>query len=132
MLNRLSPATVRAVPAQYQGIYAHGVEALTPNRVVFLSGQIGVATDGTTLGTFKDQAHQSMENVEALLASVGMTTKSIARVVYYVTDAKYLPELSEVRQARWNTSAAPSVTTLVVAALAAPDLMVEIEVTAVA
>ncbi len=130
MIARLAPDTVRSVPTQYQGIYVHGTQIDDPKSLVFLSGQIGVAPDGTTHEGFERQCEQAMMNVEALLENAGMDTSNILRVVYYVTDASFLPDLSKVRQARWNKGQAPSVTTLVVAGLAAPDLLVEIEVTA--
>ncbi|WP_195818354.1 RidA family protein [Roseobacter sp. MH60115] len=130
MLKRLSPNTLRAVPERYQGIYVHGTQIASPSRFVFLSGQIGVAPDGTTHASFKEQCNQAIDNVEALLADAEMTTADILRVTYFVTDPDHLASLSEVRQARWNQGTAPAVTTLVVAALAAPDLLVEIEVTA--
>lgn len=130
MLRRMAPETVRAVPEQYRGIYVHGTELAAPKRLVYLSGQIGVTADGKTPAGFKQQCHQAIDNVEALLADADMTTADIVRVVYFVTDANNLASLSEVRQTRWNEGNAPAVTTLVVAALAAPDLLVEIEVTA--
>ncbi|WP_298962834.1 RidA family protein [uncultured Roseibium sp.] len=130
MISQLSPDTLRAVPEQYQGIYAHGTHIFAPQNLVFLSGQIGVAADGVTCAGFERQCHQAMDNVEALLADTDMSLPDVLRVIYYVTDVANLPILSEIRQARWNQGQAPAVTTLVVAALAAPDLLVEIEVTA--
>jgi len=130
MLKRLAPDTVREVPERFQGIYVHGTQIEAPARLVCLSGQIGVAPDGKTRVGFKDQCNQAIDNVEALLADADMTTADILRVTYFVTEADNLAALSEVRQARWNQGHAPAVTTLVVAALAAPDLLVEIEVTA--
>lgn len=130
MLTRLAPDTVSAIPPRYAGIFSHGTIAEHPARVVYLSGQIGVAPDGVTCTGFKAQAQQAMDNVEALLTGSDMTRQDIARVVYYVTDPAHLKPLSDLRQERWSTDTAPAVTTLVVAALAAPDLLVEIEVTA--
>lgn len=130
MITRLAPNTLRAVPEQYQGIYVHGTQISAPKTLICLSGQIGVSPDGETREGFEQQCYQAMNNVEALLADAGLGTADILRVIYYVTEAKYLPALSKARQARWNQGQAPAVTTLVVAGLAAPDLLVEIEVTA--
>lgn len=130
MITRLAPAAMRAVPEQYQGIYVHGTQITAPQSLVFLSGQIGVAPDGQTCDGFEQQCHKAMDNVEVLLRGADLDTSDILRVVYYVTDAAFLPGLSELRQSRWNRGHPPAVTTLVVAALAAPDLLVEIEVTA--
>lgn len=131
MIRRLNPETVREVPETYQGIYTHAVEISAPNKLLLISGQIGVDAFGVTQPTFEAQCHQAIDNVEAILASTGMTTKNILRVIYYLTSAGDLPALTQVRQARWGDSDhAPAVTTLVISELAAPDLKVEIEVTA--
>lgn len=130
MIRRFSPAALRAVPKQYQGIYVHGTQINHPQSLVCLSGQIGVAPDGSTPEGFELQCHQAIDNVEALLADAGLATSDILRVVYYVTKAANLSILSKVRQARWNEGHAPAVTTLVVSALASPELLVEIEATA--
>lgn len=130
MITRLAPASLRAVPEQYQGIYVRGTQITAPQALVFLSGQIGVAADAKTCDGFEQQCHQAMHSVEALLRNADLSTSDILRVVYNVTDAVFLPELSKLRQASWNRGHPPAVTTLVVAALAAPDLLVETEVTA--
>lgn len=131
MIRRLNPATVREVPATYQGIYTHAVEVSAPSKLLLISGQIGVDVDGVTPPTFEAQCHQAMDNVEAILASVGMSTEKILRVTYYLTSAGNLPALTRVRQERWGSADhAPAVTTLVISELAAPDLQIEIEVTA--
>ena len=130
MLRRYAPATVRAVPEQFGGIYVHGVGLSAPERLLFLSGQIGITPEGATLGTFAAQCHQAIDNVEALLAEAEMTPADILRVTYFLTDARDLADLTRIRQARWASAQPPAVTTLVVAALASPDLLVEIEVTA--
>ncbi len=130
MIIRHTPVSLRPVPAQFSGIYTHGTEIRDAERIVFLSGQIGTGQDDTTPEPFDDQVHTAMDNVEALLASAGMTRDDILRVVYYVTDPANLKNLSRIRRERWNTGHAPAVTTLVVAALASPELKVEIEVTA--
>lgn len=71
-----------------------------------------------------------MANVEELLAAANMAISDIIKVNYYLTRAADLPALSEARTRRWKTGSPPAVTTLVVAALARPDLLIEIEVTA--
>ena len=95
-----------------------------------MSGQIGIAPDGMVLESFEDQCNQAMANVEALLSDAGLKRDSILRVTYYLTDAQDLAALGKIRNARWGSEQPPAVTTLVVAALAAPELQVEIEVVA--
>ena len=130
MLKRHTPDSIRSVPATFQTIYTHAVEIAAPQRLLLMSGQIGVAPDGRTLETFEAQCEQAMTNVEALLASADMSVSDILRVTYYLTNVDDLPALSALRTARWGSDEPPAVTTLVVAALAKPGLLVDIEVTA--
>jgi enamine deaminase RidA (YjgF/YER057c/UK114 family) len=73
-----------------------------------------------------------MMNVEALLAAAAMTHTNIVKLVFYLTRTVDLPMLGELRRKRWASATPPAVTTLVVAALARPELLVEIDVTAAA
>ncbi|MEM9555421.1 MAG: RidA family protein [Acidobacteriota bacterium] len=131
MIRRLNPETVRAVPETFRGIYTHAVEITSPERLLLISGQIGLDRDGVTPPTFDAQCHQAMDNVEAILAAAGLSTADILKVTYYLTSAGHLPALTAIRQQRWASSEhAPAVTTLVVSELATPDLQIEIEVTA--
>ena len=130
MLKRLAPETIRKVPETFERIYSHAVQIPAAQRLVFMSGQIGIAPDGKVLHGFEEQCHQAMANVEALLADAGMTRASMLRVTYYLTDAGDLAALGRIRNERWGSDQPPAVTTLVVAALASPELRVEIEVVA--
>ena len=129
-MKRLNPKSVWQVPPSFQKIYAHAIEISTPEKLLLISGQIGVAPDGTVPNSFEAQCRQAMNNVEALLAAAEMSARNILRVTYYVTDSQNLTALSDVRQDRWGSTEPPVVTTLVVAALARPDLLIEIEATA--
>lgn len=131
MPRRLNPKSVREVPPTYQGIYSHAVLLNAPKKLLLVSGQIGVDPEGITAPTFEGQVLQAMDNVEAILASADLSLEHILRVTYYLTSAGHLAELTRIRQERWNQKHnAPAVTTLVISELAAPDLQVEIEVTA--
>ena len=57
-----------------------------------------------------------------------MTLEDVVKLVFYLTRAPDLKALGEIR--RELLAVAPAVTTLVVSALAAPDLLVEVEATA--
>lgn len=130
MMRRLSPDSVWQVPSSFQKIYAHAIEISAPGKLLLISGQIGIAPDGALPDLFEQQCKQAMSNVEALLTAADMATGDILRVTYYVTDPKNLAALSDIRQDRWGSTEPPAVTTLVVAALARPELLIEIEATA--
>ncbi len=130
MPERYNPPSIRPVGDAFKGIYTHAVALEAPKRLFFISGQIGVDPQGVTHESFDAQCHEAMASVEALLASVDLSMNDMLRVVYYLTKAENLPALTKIRQARWGANEAPAVTTLVISALARPEYLVEIEVTA--
>jgi len=99
-------------------------------RLLFLSGQIGVAPDGSLATHFEAQCEVAMTNIETLLTAGAMKQADIVKLVFYLTRAADLPTLGELRRKRWASPTPPAVTTLVVAALARPELLIEIDVTA--
>lgn len=130
MLHFYNPETVRKSRPPFRRIYSHAVELSSPNRIIHVSGQIGITPDGKKLLTFEEQCAQAMRNVELILEDVGMSLANVMKATYYVTDPEFLPILTKLRQERWASDNPPAVTTLVVSALADPDLLVEIEVVA--
>ena len=129
---RHNPEAVWPVPESFRSIYAHGVELRGDARLLFVSGQIGIAPDGSLAPDFAAQCEVAMTNVEAMLAAAAMTHTNIVKLVFYLTRAVDLPMLGELRRNRWASSTPPAVTTLVVSALARPELLVEIDATAAA
>ena len=45
-----------------------------------------------------------MDNVDALLAAVGVTTANIVELNYYATQATDFPTLVQIRQWRWPST----------------------------
>jgi 2-iminobutanoate/2-iminopropanoate deaminase len=130
MATRHSPDTVWKVPDAFRTIYAHAVEVPGGTRLLFISGQVGVALDGTLPSDFARQLEQAMDNVEALLAAAGMAKANVVKANYYLTRADDLPALGQIRRRRWATAEPGAVTVIVVSALARPDYLVEVEVIA--
>jgi enamine deaminase RidA (YjgF/YER057c/UK114 family) len=104
-------------------------------RVVFCAGQASVDEDGQPLhaGDMRAQLEQALDNLETVLARAGSGLGDVVRLSYYVTDVEAFVGASDVLAERFRTrSCRPASTLLGVAALARPELMVEIEATAVA
>ncbi len=129
-IDRHNPDALWPVPEAFQTIYSHGLEVSGANRLMFLSGQIGVAPDGTVPSDFDGQCRQAMANVEALLSAADLSLHNALRITYYLTNPSHLAALTARRQERWSSAEPPAVTTLVVSALARPELLIEIEVIA--
>jgi len=127
-----NPVTLWQVPDAFRWVYSHAAEVAAPSRVLFISGQFGVAPDGRLPADFAAQCERAMDNVEALLAAAGMTTANIVKLTYYATQATDFPILLQIRQQRWAFDPAPSVTAIAVSALARPEYLIEIEAVAIA
>jgi len=113
-----NPTALWQVPDAFRSVYSHAAEVAAPSRVLFISGQFGVAPDGRLPTDFAAQCGLAMDNVEALLAAAGMTTANIVKLNYYATQATDFPMLMQIRQRRWAFDPAPSVTAIAVSALA--------------
>jgi 2-iminobutanoate/2-iminopropanoate deaminase len=118
------------VMAGFETIYAHAVEIPADKRTIYVSGQIGVAADGSVPASFDAQFRLAIANLTQVLASAGLGIGDVAKLTFYLTRAADLGTLREIR--RELLAIAPAVTTLVVAALAGPDLLVEVEAVAAA
>lgn len=108
------------------------------SRLVFIAGQVSWGVDGATVGTgdLAAQVEQCYLNVATALAGVGGTFDDVAKLTVYLVD--WTPDKMPLyvegaarAMATLGISAAPPLTGIGVAALAEPDLLVEIEATAV-
>ena len=122
MLKRHNPATVHP-PA---GKYSHGVEASNA-RFLYVSGQVGAKLDGTTAAGDEAQCDQAWANVKAVLAAAGMGVGDIVKLNAYITRADLIPVYRAARDRALGAGAPPASTLVVVAALANPAWIVEIE-----
>lgn len=109
-----------------QGVVARGT-------MVFLRGQVSQDLDtreSLHVGDARAQTAKSMENIKLLLEEAGSDMSHICRIVVYVTDVRYR-EAVYLEMGKWLKGVFPCSTGLVVPALARPEWVVEIEVTAV-
>ena len=108
------------------------------SRLVFLAGQVARDADGNPVGAgdFAAQVEQAYLNVGRAMTEVGGSFDDVAKLTIYVVDwspEKY-PLLGEgVARAAAKLGVDPvkPITLLGVSALGEPDLMVEVEATAV-
>lgn len=114
----------------FDTIYAHAVAVPAQSRLLYVSGQIGKSGGDPAPTSFEAQFRLAIANLNQVLAGAGMTIEDVVKLVFYVTRAADLRALGEIR--RELLGVAPAVTTLVVAALAAPELSVEVEAVAAA
>ena len=125
MLKHLNPPTVVKPFSRY----SQAVEAPANCRWLHISGQVGATPDGTILRGFEAQAKQCWINIAAILAAGGMGLEDLVKVNIFVSGSVFVAASRGIRDAALK-GAEPASTYLVVAALAHPDLVVEIEAVA--
>jgi enamine deaminase RidA (YjgF/YER057c/UK114 family) len=110
----------------------------TGSRLVFLAGQVARDAEGNPVGNgdLAAQVEQAYLNIGTALAGIGGSFDDVAKLTIYVVDwtPDKLPLLGEgVARAAAKLGVDPvkPITLLGVAALGEPDLLVEVEATAV-
>ena len=114
--------------------FSQGIEVRNAGRVLLISGQTSIDADGTpgAVGDMHGQTAAAVSNLETVLHAAEMTFANLARLVVYTTDIDlFLADGHEHLVTRIG-HAAYALTLLGVSRLAFPELLVEIEATAVA
>lgn len=123
---RSNPGTVRQ-PAGY----THAIEIRGAERRLVISGQVGMALDGTVPETGGGQIDQALANLRAVLEANDMTVANLVKTTVFLTDRSLLGAYRAARSAVLGDHA-PASTLLFVAGLADPRFVVEIEAEALA
>jgi enamine deaminase RidA (YjgF/YER057c/UK114 family) len=105
--------------------------AVRAGSQVILRGQTGTNLDEVMHGAGDPvaQAEQAMENVAVLLAEAGATLVDVVKATIYVTDRAFLAGVTDVVLRRLD-GVQPCVSVLVVKGLASPELLMEVDITA--
>lgn len=104
--------------------------ALAVGHLVFLSGQIPLAADGTLVpGGIREQATQVLENMRRLLAASGADFSKVAKTTIYLADMGDFATVNEI-YAAYFAEPYPARATVQVARLPR-DVKVEIDAIAV-
>jgi enamine deaminase RidA (YjgF/YER057c/UK114 family) len=101
-------------------------------RTVFLRGQVGQDLDtaqSVGIGDPAAQAEQAMQNVRRLLEEAGASLEHICKVTIYLTDPRFRESVYRT-VGRWLKGVHPVSTGVVVAGLARPEWLVEVDVIA--
>lgn len=101
------------------------------DRIV-LRGQTGMSLDHELhgAGDAAAQAEAAMDSVAALLSEAGAGLDDVVKATVYVTESDFVPAVNAAVLTRFGTGA-PAFTTLVVKGLASPELLMEVDVTAI-
>ena len=108
-------------------------QAVVAGNTVYVRGQIGQDLDtreSVGIGDVTAQAEKAMANIAMLLDEAGSQLDDIVKIVIYLVDIRYRESVYRV-VGRWLRGVYPVSTGIVVTALARPEWLVEIDVTAV-
>lgn len=114
------------------GPYSHVTTAAPGGRLVFCAGQVGWGADGELVGPgdVVAQAEQTMRNLGRCLQHAGATFADVTKITMFMVDVRDFPKVARVRE-RYLTEPFPASTLVEVTALIDPELLIEIEATAV-
>jgi enamine deaminase RidA (YjgF/YER057c/UK114 family) len=114
-------------------VQAH--EVSDTRRVLFCSGQTSVNAEGVPIhaGDMRAQVTQALDNLETVLGEAGFSLSDVVRLTIYTTDVdRLLGEWDALLSRLSAANCQPASTLLGVARLFAPEVLIELEVTAVA
>ena len=117
-----------------EGVYAtggdwiHAMEVRGAERLLFVSGTMGLRPDFTAPPTLDEQLDCVWNNLRTILASAGMTTDNIVRLTSYLRDPAYAEANALARNAALGERRIP--TTAIVAQTLESEWLVELEIVA--
>jgi enamine deaminase RidA (YjgF/YER057c/UK114 family) len=120
-----TPSGLRAPFARY----SHAVEVQAGSRMIFASGQLGVAADDSVPERAEAQADLCFANIRVILEDAGMSLADIVRINAYVTDRAHMAGYMASRD-RHVGAPPPASTLMIVSGFTRPEFKVEIEVIA--
>ena len=113
----------------------HAIEVTGASRTVYFSGQTSTNADAAPLhpGDLVAQFQTAWNNLKAALSEAEMSPLNIVRMNIYTTDVtQFMQKAEDIIPIFATDGVEPVCTLLGISALFDPDLMVEIEATAVA
>jgi 2-iminobutanoate/2-iminopropanoate deaminase len=127
IVSHSNPSTVRPPTG-----YTHAVEVRTPDRRLVMAGQVGIALDGLIAEGGEAQIAQVFTNLREILRANGMTPANLVKITVFLTDPSLIGAYRSERDRFLGGATPPASTLLIVAGLADPRFLVEVEGEAVA
>jgi enamine deaminase RidA (YjgF/YER057c/UK114 family) len=112
------------------GQYTQAIEATEASRTLYISGQVGIAADGSLPDDAEAQCALAWRNLQAQLRAAGMEIENLVKITTIVRNPADVAKVRAGRAAVLGTHKPAS--TLVVGGLSNPAWRVEVEGIAVA
>ena len=114
----MGPTALPGVP------YSPGMKA---GDYIFVSGQIGhVDREGNKVEGVEAQTRQTLENMKRVLETAGASLNDVVKATVFLVKADDFAKMNEVYKSYFDKDP-PARSTVIVAALARPEIIVEIE-----
>lgn len=78
--------------------YAQAIEATSVNRILFISGTMGLEPEGSLAAGFEGQCEQVWKNIDATLRSANMTFSNLAKLVVWLARRDDWRIAAQIRQ----------------------------------
>jgi 2-iminobutanoate/2-iminopropanoate deaminase len=124
------PINPSDIMTPFNNAYHHAVVTPAGGRTLHVSGQVGMAKDGSIAQGMTAQAEIVWQNLTAILRDADMDISNIVKMTAYVVGIENFGDYAAVRKKYLGDHVCAS-TGLAVAALIAPELMIEVEIVAV-
>ena len=108
------------------GSYSHQIEVRGNERLLVISGQVGMREDGTVPDDVLEQIDAAFENIFRNLRAAGMDVTDLIKITYYLVGEVDTEKRRQVVLAKLQGHQ-PCSTLLYVAGLASPVYKVEID-----
>lgn len=106
--------------------YSHQIEVIEPKRWLVMSGQVGMLVDGTLPYDPIEQLKVALNNIHENLQAAGLEVQDLVKLTIYLV-GEFDTDRRRQALSEWLGDHSPCSTLLYVAALATPDIKVEID-----
>jgi len=118
------------------GLFSEVITVTHPGKMIFLAG-VGAEDETGARGAIRHlsdvagQCRYAYDKIKRLLAAHGATMHDVVKVVTYVTDVRFLPDVGKCRTEALEGAPQPVHTFLNINQLAWPGMLVEVDVIAI-
>lgn len=127
MLKAINPT---GIAEPYGNAYSHAIEVPAGARMLYISGQVGMAKDGSVAKGMAAQSEQVWLNILTILRDAGMTVNNIVKMNAYLRSFDDFAAYAAVRK-RYLAGHKPAALGVAVAGLI-DEFLVEVDVVAAA
>jgi 2-iminobutanoate/2-iminopropanoate deaminase len=116
---------VISVPTTFHGVpFSPGMKA---GDYIFVSGQVGdIDEKGNAVKGIEAQTRQTLGNVKRVLEAGGASMSDVVKTTVFLVKVEDFPKMNEVYRT-YFTKDFPARSTVIITALARPEILVEIE-----